>query len=91
MDLIYPSPHEPSSKRRTSWIREALEDAERHIALRGTFRESRKPNRYQLSTIIKNEPSSFEEAVKHQVWNDVVNEEYDLIMNNDVWDVVPRP
>ena len=33
----------------------------------------------------------FEEAVKHQVWNDARHEEYESIMKNDVWDVVPRP
>eukprot|EP00253_Pinus_taeda_P036164 PITA_36164 len=37
----------------------------------GTFRESKKPNKYQgyltaMSTIIQNKPSSFEEAVKHK-------------------------
>eukprot|EP00253_Pinus_taeda_P024229 PITA_24229 len=44
-----------------------------------------------MSTIIQNEPSSFEEAVKQQVWKDAMNEEYESIMKNDVWDVVPRP
>ena len=92
-----PPPHEPSSsKRRPSWLRETLEDAKRHIAPRGTFRESKKSNRYQgylttMSTIIQNEPSSFEEAMKQQVWKDAMNEEYESIMKNDVWDVVPRP
>ena len=73
-NLIDPLPHEPSSsKRRPSWLRETLEGAERHIPPRGTFRESKKLNKYQgyltaMSTIIQNEPSSFEEVVKHQVW-----------------------
>jgi len=97
MDPIDPPPHEPpSSKRRSSWLRETLEDAKRHTAPRGAFRESKKPNRYQgcwtaMSTIIQNEPSSFKEAVKHQVWKDAMNEEYESIMKNDVWDVVPKP
>ena len=56
---------------------------------RETFRESKKPNRYQgylaaMSTIVQFEPRSFEEAVKHQVWKDVVHEEYESIMKNDV-------
>eukprot|EP00253_Pinus_taeda_P032117 PITA_32117 len=72
MDRIDPLPHEPSSsKRRPSWLRETLEDAERHIATRRTFRESKKPNKYQgyltaMRIIIQNEPSSFEEVVKQQ-------------------------
>ena len=58
MDFIDPPPHGPfSSKRRLLWLRETLEDAERHVALRGTFRESKKPNMYQeyltaMNTII---------------------------------------
>jgi len=63
MDPIDPLPHEPSSsERRPSWLRETLEDAERHCT-RGTFYESKKLNRYQryltaMSTIIQNQPSS---------------------------------
>ena len=37
MDPIEPP---PSNKRRPSWLRDTLEDAERHIAPRGTFREN---------------------------------------------------
>lgn len=33
----------------------------------------------------------FEEAVKHRVWKDAMNEEYKSIMKNNVWYVVPRP
>ena len=48
MDPIDPPPQEPSSSRkRPSWIRGTLDDAEGHIAPRGTFRESKKPTRYQ--------------------------------------------
>ena len=55
MDPIDPP---PSNKRRPSWLRDTLEDAERHIAPRGTFRESKKTNRYQgylavISTIVQ--------------------------------------
>eukprot|EP00253_Pinus_taeda_P020877 PITA_20877 len=34
---------------------------------------------------------SFEETVQHLVWVDVMVDEYDSIMQNSVWDVVPRP
>ena len=66
------------------------------MARRGTFRESKKLNRYQgylaaMSTIVRSEPASFEEAIKHQVWKDAMHEEYESIIKNDVWDVVPRP
>ena len=69
MDPIDPP---PSLGKRPSWLKDTLEDAEGHMAPRGTFRESKKPNRYQgylaaMRTIIQSEPGSFEEAVKHQV------------------------
>ena len=44
-----------------------------------------------MSTIIQNEPSSFLDVVKNQVWKDAMTVEYESIMENDVWEVVPRP
>jgi len=90
MALINPPLQEPSSSRkRPSWLRGTLEDAKRHIAPKRTFRESKKPTRYRgyltiMSTIIQNEPTSFEDVVKHQVWKDAMNEEYKSIMKNVV-------
>ena len=36
------------------------------------------------------EPSSFQEVVDQRVWRDAMVEEYDSIMRNEVWEVVPR-
>jgi len=97
MDSIDPPPCDPSTTRkRPLWLKDTLANAEKHIALRGTFRESKTLNRYQgylaaMSTIVQFEPCTFEEAVKQQVWKDAMNEEYESIMKNDVWDVVPKP
>ena len=44
-----------------------------------------------MSTIIQNEPSSFSDVVKHQVWKDAMTKEYESIMKNDVWEVVLGP
>ena len=33
----------------------------------------------------------FEEATKKQEWKDAMVEEYQSILKNDVWDIVPRP
>ena len=43
-----------------------------------------------LSDIIDAEPSNFAEVVGNQVGKDAMHEEYQSIMKNDVWDVVPR-
>ena len=87
-------PKEVSHKRKPTWAREAIQDAERYGASEGSLRESKRPCTYSsyvalLSDIIDAEPSSFEEAVEKQVWKDVMHEEYQSIMKNDVWDVVP--
>ena len=37
------------------------------------------------------EPSSASKALKHQAWRDAMVEEYQSILKNDVWDIVPRP
>jgi hypothetical protein len=41
--------------------------------------------------VIDSEPSNFDEAAKHKVWKDAMIEEYESILKNDVWEVVPRP
>jgi hypothetical protein len=59
-------------------------------------RESKPPERFcsyiaMVSSIQESEPSTFEEATSRQVWRDAMMEEYNSIMKNDVWEVVPRP
>lgn len=44
-----------------------------------------------MNDLSKLEPSSVPEALKHQVWKDAMSEEYKSILNNDVWEIVPRP
>ena len=44
-----------------------------------------------MSNIIQVEPCSFEEDMKAQVWKSALVEEYESIIHNDVWEVVPRP
>jgi hypothetical protein len=44
-----------------------------------------------MSHIIDSEPSCYEEASSQPVWRDAMMEEYQSIMKNDVWDIVPRP
>jgi len=83
-------------KRRPAWVREAVEDAERYRAPEGSSREKKRPKIFSsyvalLCGIIDKEPSSFEEAAENKVWQDAMNEEYKSIMENVVWDIVPRP
>jgi hypothetical protein len=43
-----------------------------------------------MSHIIDTEPSCHGEATGRHVWQDAMIEEYQSIMKNDVWDIVPR-
>jgi hypothetical protein len=95
-DSIECSLEKPPSKRKPAWCREILKEAEKHAAPKGTFRESRKPDKYsgliaQLNLVIDSKPSTFDEATKHKVWKDAMIEEYESILRNYVWEVVPRP
>jgi len=44
-----------------------------------------------MSNIIQVEPCTFEESVKDQVLKDAMVEEYESIIHNYVWEVVPTP
>ena len=44
-----------------------------------------------MTQLIDAEPSSYENAARHKVWQEAMMEEYASIMKNDVWEVVPRP
>jgi hypothetical protein len=86
----------PTQKRRPTWSQEAIKDAEKYGAQDGSSRKVKKPKPYLdyvvlLCHIIDVEPTSYEDVAGKKEWKDVMVEEYQSIMNNDVWDVVPRP
>ena len=56
-------------------------------------RQPAKSNDYValVSQLVDSEPSSFQEAGEHHVWQDAIVEKYSSIMLNNVWEVVPRP
>jgi hypothetical protein len=87
---------EPLAKRKPGWLKEIMQEAERIVSPKGTFRERKRPHRFGgyvalMSSISDDEPSSFEKEDKLQVWKDAMLEEYMSIIKNNVWDIVPRP
>jgi hypothetical protein len=81
---------------RPAWAGKTLQEAEGHATPQGTFRESKRPKRFlsyvsTVSHIIDTEPSCHGEATCQQVWQDAMTEEYQSIMKNDVYNIVPRP
>ena len=45
----------------------------------------------QVTSLRETVPTTYEEASVHQVWRDAMMEEYNSIMKNGVWEVVPSP
>lgn len=43
-----------------------------------------------MGACVVTKPSSFQDAVQQPVWVDAMVEEYESIVRNNVWDVVPR-
>ena len=44
-----------------------------------------------MSKCIMKETSYFEEVVQEPTWGDAMVEEYDSIVRNSAWEIVPRP
>ena len=44
-----------------------------------------------MRKFIVTEPSSFEEVAQEPTWVDAMVEEYDSIIRNSAWEIVPRP
>jgi hypothetical protein len=84
-----------SHKRKPSWARGIIQDGEKYGAPKGTMRQSKKPKPFSSYTLmcdlIENEPTCFEEAIQKKEWVDAMTEEYQSIIKNDVWEIVPRP
>ena len=73
------------------------QDAEKVVGSPTAQRRQRQsPDRYTgyMALMIKcvvTEPSSFEEAVEDPAWVDSMVEEYDSIVRNSAWEIIPRP
>ena len=44
-----------------------------------------------MCDLVDQEPTNYEEAVLKKEWKEAMTEEYQSIMKNDVWDIVPKP
>lgn len=62
----------PSTRKTPNWLKATLEDVEGHGAVKGTFRERKRPKRYSgyvayMIKLIEAKPSTFEEVVHQEV------------------------
>ena len=44
-----------------------------------------------MCDIVDQEPTSYKEVANKKEWVEAMMEEYQSIMKNDVWDIVPKP
>ena len=44
-----------------------------------------------MCDLVEQEPTNYEEAVEKKEWVEEMTGEYQSIMKNDVWDIVPKP
>ena len=44
-----------------------------------------------MCDLLEEEPTCFEESIQRKEWADVGTEEYQSIIKNEVWEIVPKP
>jgi hypothetical protein len=85
-----------SHKRKLAWARELIQDGEKYGVPKGTTRHVKRPKPFSnytalMCNLLDEEPTCFEEAIQKKEWADAMTEEYQSIIKNDVWEIVPRP
>jgi hypothetical protein len=83
-------------KRKPAWARELIQDGEKYGVPQGTTRLVKRPKPFSSYTalmcdLLEEEPTCFEEVIQRKEWADAMTEEYQSIMKNKVWEIVPRP
>ena len=94
-------PQEPptmdiSRKRKPAWVREIIEEVDKYGAPKGSTRVIKRSNPFSsyvalMRDLVDQEPTSYEKVVQKKEWVEEMMEEYQSIMKNDVWDIVPKP
>jgi hypothetical protein len=82
-------------RRKPTWARELIQDGEKYGALEGTMRQVKKPKPFSsymdlMCGLLEKEPTCFEEAIQKKEWADAMTKEYQSIIKNDVWEIVPK-
>jgi hypothetical protein len=85
-----------SHKRKLAWARELIQDGEKYGSPEGTMRKFKKPKPFSsyrdlMCDLIEKDPTFFEETIQKKEWEDSMTEEYQSIIKNYVWEIVPRP
>jgi hypothetical protein len=84
-----------SHKRNPTWVRELIQDGEKYGVLEGTMRQVKRLKPFSsymdfMCDLLEKEPTCFEEAIQKKEWADAMTKEYQSIIKNDVWEIVPK-
>jgi hypothetical protein len=84
-----------SHKRKPAWARELIQDGEKYDIREGAMRQVKKPKPFSsymalMCDFLEKEPTFFEESIQKKEWADAMTEEYQSIIKNNVWEIVPR-
>jgi hypothetical protein len=84
-----------SHKRKPVWAKYIIQDGEKYGVLEGTTTQVKIPKPFSsymdlMCNLLDEEPTCFEEAIQNKEWEDDMTEEYQSIIKNDVWEIVPR-
>jgi hypothetical protein len=84
-----------SHKRKHTWARELIQDGKKYGVPEKTSRQVKRPKPFSSYTPLicdlpDEEPTCSEEAIQRKEWADAMTEEYQSIMKNEVWEIVPR-
>jgi hypothetical protein len=82
-------------KRKPAWARERIQDGEKYGVPKGTTRQVKRPKPFSSYTalmcdLLEEECTYFEEAIQRKEWVNAMTEEYQSIMKNEIWEIVPR-
>jgi hypothetical protein len=81
-------------KIKTAWARNLIQYGEKYGVPEGTTRQVKIPKPFSIYMALMcdllEEDPTFEEAIQRKQWADSMIEEYQSIIKNEVWEIVPR-
>jgi hypothetical protein len=85
-----------SHKINPSWEREIIQDGQKYGVPEGTLRHVKRTKPLSsymalMCDLLDDEPTCFEEVIQKKELANAMIEEYQSIIKNDVWEIVPRP
>ena len=84
-----------SRKRKPACVREIIQEAKKYGSQEGSTRTSKRSKPFfsyvaQVCDIVDREPTSYKESAQNKEWVEAMMEEYQSIIKNDAWDIVPK-